>query len=69
MRIPLASADKLIRRGGAHRVSEDAAKILIDYLEELATIIVREAIALAEHAGRRTIKAEDIELAYKRICQ
>lgn len=69
MRIPLASADKLIRKGGAHRVSEGAAKILIDYLEELATIIVREAIALAEHAGRRTIKAEDIELAYKRICQ
>ena len=67
MRIPLASADKLIRKGGAYRVSEGAAEELIAYLEELATRIAREAIILARHAGRRTIKAEDIKLAYMRV--
>jgi histone H3/H4 len=63
--IPLASVDKLIRKGGAERVSEDAARLLGEHLELLATDIAREAINLAEHAKRKTIKAEDIKLAWK----
>jgi histone H3/H4 len=63
--IPLASVDKLIRKGGAERVSEDAARLLGEHLELLATDIAREAINLAEHAKRKTIKAEDINLAWK----
>jgi histone H3/H4 len=67
MALPLASVDKLIRKAGAHRVSEDAARELAGHLEETAIIVAREAITLAEHAGRKTVKAEDIELAKKRI--
>lgn len=67
MTISLAFADESIRKAGAHRVSEGAARVLLAYLEELATEIVREAIMLAEYAGRRTIRAEDIRLAYKRV--
>jgi histone H3/H4 len=67
MVLPLASVDKLIRKAGAHRVSEDAAKELAIHLEEFATKIAREAITLAEHAGRKTVKAEDIELAQRRL--
>lgn len=61
--IPLASVDKLIRKGGAERVSEDAARLLGEHLEAVATEIAREALSLAEHAKRKTIKAEDIKLA------
>ncbi|MBU7018041.1 MAG: NFYB/HAP3 family transcription factor subunit, partial [Theionarchaea archaeon] len=39
--IPLASVDKLIRKGGAERVSEDAARLLGEHLEALATEIAR----------------------------
>lgn len=63
--IPLASVDKLIRKGGAERVSEGAARLLGEHLEAVATEIAREAISLAEHAKRKTIKEEDIRLACK----
>lgn len=63
--MPLASVDKLIRKGGAERVSEDASRLLGEHLEALATEIAREAISLAEHAKRKTVKAEDIRLACK----
>lgn len=66
MKLPLAPVDKLIRKAGAYRVSEDAAEALGEHLEEVIQEISREAISLASHAGRKTIKAEDIELATKR---
>ncbi|KYK35102.1 MAG: histone [Theionarchaea archaeon DG-70] len=64
MPLPLASVDKLIRKAGAHRVSEGAAKELEVHLEETAIKVAREAITLAGHAGRKTVKAEDIKLAW-----
>ena len=63
--IPLASVDKLIRKGGAERVSEGAARLLGEHLEALATEVAREAIRFAEHAKRKTVKSEDIKLAWK----
>lgn len=67
MPLPLASVDKLIRKAGAHRVSEGAAKELASHLEETAVAVAREAITLANHAGRKTVKADDIKLAEKRL--
>lgn len=63
--IPLASVDKLIRKAGAFRVSEGAAKELGAHLEKMTIEVAREAITYAEHAKRKTIKAEDIKLACK----
>ena len=61
--IPLAPVERLIRSAGSQRVSETAAVALTDILEEYGLEISREAIKLAEHAGRKTVKAEDIKLA------
>ncbi|KYK36657.1 MAG: histone family protein [Theionarchaea archaeon] len=66
MPLPLASVEKLIRKAGAYRVSVTASKELASHLEDVAVEIAREAITLAEHAGRKTVKAEDIKLALKR---
>ncbi|MEA1994413.1 MAG: histone [Euryarchaeota archaeon] len=61
-----ASVDKLIRKAGAERVSEDAAKELAKILEQEGVALAREALSLAEHAGRKTVKKDDIELATSR---
>jgi histone H3/H4 len=67
MQLPLASVDKLIRKAGAYRVSKDAAEELGSYLEDVATQVAQEAITLTEHAGRKTVKTEDVKLAKKRL--
>ena len=65
--IPFAPIERLIRTAGAHRVSESAGVTLTEILEEYGLEISREAIKLAEHAGRKTVKAEDIKLAKEMI--
>ncbi len=67
MPLPLASVEKLIRKAGAHRVSKGAAKELASYLDDVAMEIAREAVILSEHAGRKTVRAEDITLSRKRL--
>ena len=58
-----ASIEKIIRKSGAERVSSEAAVRLAELLEEEGLNIAREAVVLAEHAGRKTVKKEDILLA------
>ncbi|OKY78445.1 MAG: Histones H3 and H4 [Candidatus Methanohalarchaeum thermophilum] len=65
--LPLAPVDRIIRKGGAERVSEEAREELADVLEKYGTEVSEEAVRLAEHAGRKTVKAEDIELASERV--
>ena len=63
--LPLAAMEKLLKQGGAERVSDKAKAALKDAIEETANEIALKAIKLAAHAGRKTIKAEDIKLAVK----
>ncbi|WP_297501832.1 archaeal histone HpkA [Thermococcus sp.] len=63
--LPIAPIDRLIRKAGAERVSEEAAKVLAEYLEEYAIELSKKASDFARHAGRKTVKAEDIKLAIK----
>nr|MDO8079932.1 histone family protein [Candidatus Freyarchaeota archaeon] len=63
--IPVAPVDRLIRLAGADRVSEGGAAALAKILEELGLEIARLADEMAKHTGRKTIKEEDINLAYK----
>jgi DNA-binding protein len=62
--IPTASAGKLIEKAGAARVSDEAALVLSEVLSNIGIDISAYAIKLAEHAGRKTVKAEDIKLAH-----
>ena len=64
--LPIAPIERLIKQNaGADRVSASAAKALAEVLEEYGTEVATKALKLAKHAGRKTVKAQDIELAAK----
>lgn len=63
--LPLAAMEKLLKQGGAERVSDKAKAALKNAIEETAYEIAVKSIKLAVHAGRKTVKAEDIKLAVK----
>jgi DNA-binding protein len=55
----------ILKSAGAERVSEPAAQALAEVIKEKAFEISKDAVKFAHHAGRKTIKREDIELARK----
>ena len=57
---------RLIEKAGAERVGDDAVEEMRRVLEEYAVRVGKEATTLAGHAGRKTVKAEDIQLVIKR---
>ena len=63
--LPLAAMEKLLKKAGAARVSEDAKDALREQLEDAAQQIGIKAIQFAQHSGRKTVKAVDIKLAGK----
>jgi len=67
--IKVAPMHKLIKRAGADRVSEESAVALGAALEEIGVKVAREAIDYARHAGRKTVKARDVEIAAKKVLE
>jgi len=64
--LAVAPMHRICKKAGASRVSEAAAKALAKELEEVGNKIAKEAIDYAMHAGRKTVKAEDIEIAARK---
>ena len=63
--LPLAAMEKLLKQGNAERVSDKAKVAVKNVIEEIAHEIAIKSIKFAVHAGRKTVKAEDIKLAVK----
>jgi len=63
--LPLAAMEKVLKSVGAERVSDKAKAALKDAVEEVAEKIALQAVKYAQHAGRKTIKENDIKLAAK----
>lgn len=63
----LSAASRLIKKAGAERVGDDAAMELRTILEDVGTEIAKDAIELARHAGRKTVKPSDVKLATKEV--
>jgi histone H3/H4 len=58
---------RIAKKNGAERVGVDAAAALLAKTETYIANLAKEADRLARHAGRKTIKEEDIDLAVKWI--
>jgi len=63
MELPLAPVERLLRKAGATRVSEDAKVELAKAIEEYAMKLGQKAAELAKHSGRKTVKLEDVKMA------
>jgi len=63
--LPLAAMEKIMKNCGAERVSDKAKEALKNIVEDIAEEIAENAVKLAIHAGRKTVKAGDIKLAAK----
>ncbi len=65
--LPIAAVVRIAKQNGAERVGSDAAQAMVMKTEKYIAKLVKEANKLALHAGRKTIKEEDIELAEKSV--
>ena len=61
--LPIAAVIRIARKSGAERVGSDAAAALLAKTEVYIANLTKEANRLAQHAGRKTIKEEDVDLA------
>jgi len=65
--LAVAPMHRICKKAGAERVSEAAAEELAKVLDEVGIKIAKEAIDYAKHAKRKTVKAEDIEIAARKV--
>lgn len=65
--LPIAPVDRLIRKFGAERVSEEAAVEMAEILSKYCGQVSVMAAKFATHAGRKTVFPEDIKMAIKAI--
>jgi histone H3/H4 len=65
--LPVLPFERILKKAGARRVSQDALEEFATIMEEKLYAIAKEAGILAKHAGRKTIVAEDVRIAKRRI--
>ena len=65
--LQLAPMHRIIKKAGADRVSDEAARELREVLEEVGVKVAKEALDFTRHAHRKTVKAEDIQIAVKKL--
>ena len=61
----LSSMYRILKKAGAERVSNESAEELRRVIEEIALEIAKNSVEMSKHAGRKTVKAEDVKLASK----
>ena len=61
----LSAMYRILKKSGAERVSDESATELRRVIEEIAEAIAKNAVEMSSHAGRKTVKADDVKLASK----
>ncbi len=65
--LSIAAMHRICKKAGAERVSGSASVELAKVLDEIGIKVARDALDYAMHAGRRTVKAKDIEIAASKL--
>lgn len=65
--LSLSAMQRIIKKSGAERVGGDAVEELAKLLESVGMRVATKAVELAAHAGRKTVKASDIQIASKEV--
>ena len=63
----LSAMYRILKKSGAERVSDESADELRRIIEDIASEIAKNAVDMAKHAKRKTVKAEDVKLASKSL--
>ena len=63
----LSAMYRILKKSGAQRVTDKSAIELRRVIEEIAEAIAKNAVDMSNHAGRKTVKAEDVKLASKQL--
>jgi len=61
--LPLAPLKRLMKQAGAERVADDGVEAMRDVIEEEIEDLAQDATRFAQHAGRKTVKKEDVMAA------
>ncbi len=61
----LSAMYRILKKSGAHRVSDESADELRRIIEDVALSIAKSAVEMSTHAGRKTVRGEDEKLAAK----
>lgn len=65
--LPIAAVIRIAKANGAERVGSDGVATIILMAEDYIGKLTKEANKLASHAGRKTLKEEDIEMAAQNL--
>ncbi|MDD1698290.1 MAG: NFYB/HAP3 family transcription factor subunit [Methanoregula sp.] len=58
-----SAVERIIKKAGADRISADATETLAVLMEEYGTFLAKEAKKMSDHAGRKTLRGSDIQMA------
>ena len=61
----LSAMYRILKKSGAERVSDESVDELRRIIEDIAVERAKSAVDMAKHAGRKTVKSEDVKLASK----
>jgi len=67
--MPPQTVERILHESGVERVSRKALELLSEFLENLLRDIGKEAKAVAEHAGRKTVMEKDVRFVLERLKQ
>jgi len=58
-----SAIERIMKKAGAMRISADATETLAVLMEEYGVLLAREAKKMSDHAGRKTLRGSDIQMA------
>lgn len=63
--LPRSPIKRLLKQGGADRVSEDAVEYIAQHLDDLVKEMGATAAQAAQHGNRKTVQREDASWAWE----